>query len=102
MADNRVSFETVLDAVHALGYDGITSTEGYPNEASGQVPLPKEYRRDPPTGWRRLLPRVYCNAGDQDLVPDALRQTVERHDWTIQAMGRTDEAVTVIISPNGV
>ncbi|MFO7833876.1 MAG: hypothetical protein R6V31_07435 [Halohasta sp.] len=102
MVDNRVSFETVLDAVHALGYDEITSTEGYPNEASGQVPLPDEYRRDPPTGWRRLVPRAYCNAGDPDLVPDDLRRAVERHGWTVQAMGRNDRTVTVIISPNGV
>mgnify|MGYP006282003219 CR=1 FL=1 len=102
MSETPVPFETVLDAVHTLGYDAITSTEGYPNEASGQVPLPEEYRRDPPTGLRRFLPRVYCNAGDPDLVPGDLRQAVERHDWTIQAMGRNDETVTVIISPNGV
>jgi len=102
MNETQAPFETVLDAVHALGYDGITSTEGYLNEASGQVPLPEAYRRDPPTGWRRLLPRVYCNAGDPDLVPDDLRSAVERHGWTVQAMGRDDEAVTVIISPNGV
>jgi len=73
MGETEISFETVLDTVHALGYDEITSTEGYPNEASGQVPLPEQHRRDPPTGLRRFLPRFYCDAGDPDLVPDDLR-----------------------------
>ena len=102
MSETQVLFETVLDAVHKLGYDEITSTEGYPNEASGQVLLPEQHRRDPPTGLRRFLPRVYCDAGDQELISDDLQQAVERHDWTIQAMGRNDQRVTVIISPNGV
>ncbi len=86
----------------AVRHEELTLTDGYPDEASGQVPLPEAHRRDPPTGWRRLLPRVYCNAGDPNLVPDNLRSAVERHGWTVQAMGRNDEAVTVIISPNGV
>ncbi len=102
MGENEVSLETVLDAVHGLGYDDITSIDGNVDEASGQVQLPDQHRRKPPTGWRRFLPRVYCNADDPALVPDDLRQAVERHDWTAQAMGRSDETVTVIISPNGV
>ncbi|MEA1932528.1 MAG: hypothetical protein U9O06_13415 [Euryarchaeota archaeon] len=102
MGENQVSVETVLDAVHALGYDDITVVEGYSDEASGRVLLPEQYRRDPPTGLRRYLPRVYCNAGDPDLVPDDLQLAVERYGWTIQAMGRDDQRVTVIISPNGV
>ncbi|ATW87260.1 hypothetical protein halTADL_0447 [Halohasta litchfieldiae] len=102
MSETKVPFETVLDSVHALGYDDITSTDGYPDEASGQVRLPEQHRRDPPTGLRRFLSRVYCNAGDPDLVPNDLRTAVERHGWTVQAMGRDDQQMTVIISPNGV
>jgi len=73
MGESQVPFETVLDAAHALGYDEITSTEGYPNKASGQVQLSEQHRRDPPTGLRRFLPRVYCDASDSGLVPNDLR-----------------------------
>ena len=102
MSEKQLPLETVLDVIHALGYDSVTSTDGYPDEASGQVWLPEQYQRDPPTGLRRFLPRVYCTAGDPELVPEALRVAVEGRGWTIQAMGRSDQTVTVVISPNGV
>lgn len=45
---------------------------------------------------------MYCNAGDPDLVPEDLRAAVESHGWTVQAMGRDDETVTVVVSKHGV
>jgi len=92
----------ILDDLHDLGYDSVESIEGWSGEASGVVALPEEHRRKPATGWRRLVPRVYCNAGDPDLVPDDLRDVVEEHGWTVQAMGRDAETVTVVISERGV
>ena len=88
MCGEQASLDTVLDAVYDLGYDGIDRTEAFPNEASGQVLLPEQHRRDPPEGLRRFLPRVYCDAGSPDLVPDDLRAAVEEYGWTVQAMGR--------------
>ena len=92
----------VLDDIRDLGYEGVTPTEGFENEASGAVPLPEEHRRDRPTGWRRHLPRIHRSAGDPALVPADLRSAVESHGWTVQAMGRDDETVTVVVSPDGV
>jgi hypothetical protein len=92
--------DTVLAALHDRGYGSITRTEGY-DEASGQVPLPPEYREERPDDWRRFLPRIYCG-DDPDLVPEALRETVESHGWTVQPMGRSAETVTVVVSENGV
>lgn len=92
--------DDVLESLHAAGYDSITRTEGY-NEASGTVTLPQEHRQEPPTGWRRLLPRLY-SGGDPDLIPTDLRTTVEDHGWTVQPMGRDATTVTVVISENGV
>jgi hypothetical protein len=34
-------------------------------------------------------------------VPDDLREVVEGHGWTVQAMGHDDTTVTVVISDNG-
>jgi hypothetical protein len=90
----------VLDDLHTLGYESVDRVEGYEGEASGEVPLPED-RREPATGWRRYLPRVY-DGGDPDLVPDDLREVVESHGWTVQAMGRDDETVLVYVSENGV
>jgi hypothetical protein len=92
----------IIGEVHDLGYDSVERIEGWPDEASGVVALPEEHRCETPTGWRRLVPRVYCNAGDPDLVPDDLRDVVERYGWTVQAMGRDPETVTVVISEHGV
>jgi len=92
----------ILDDLHDLGYESIEPVEGFDGEASGVVALPVEHRREPATGWRRLVPRVYCNAGDPALVPDDLRAVVEGYGWTVQAMGRDAVAVTVIISEHGV
>jgi hypothetical protein len=91
----------ILDDLHDLGYESVEPVEGFDGEASGVVALPGEHRRDPATGWRRLVPRVYCNAGDPDLVPDDLRDAVEGYGWTVQAMGRDADTVTVVISENG-
>lgn len=102
MCENQPPLDAVLDAVHALGYDGISRAEEHPDEASGVVSLPEQHRRAPPEGLRRFLPRVYCDAGDPDHVPDDLRATVEAYGWTVQAMGRNDQTVTVVISKNGV
>lgn len=102
MSDDRPTLDTVLDTIHTLGYDEITPAEGYSEEANGTVPLPEQYRRDSPTGLRRFLPRIYCDAGDPALVPEDLRETVEHHGWTVQAMGRDDETVTVVVSKDGV
>lgn len=92
----------VLADVHELGYESVERIDDWPDEASGVVPLPEEHRKEPPEGWRRFLPRVHCNAGDPALVPDDLRAAVEGHGWTVQAMGRDDETVTVVVSENGV
>lgn len=102
MCREQISLDTILDAVHKLGYDSIDRVEGFPDEASGQVTLPEQYRRERIEGLRRLLPRVYCDAGDPGLVPDDLRATVEEYGWTVQAMGRDSQTVTVVISKNGV
>ncbi len=102
MCGEQASLDTVLDAVYDLGYDGIDRTEAFPDEASGQVALPEQHRREPPEGLRRFLPRVYCDAGSPDLVPDDLRAAVEEYGWTVQAMGRDGQVVTVVISKNGV
>lgn len=102
MSGTKIPLDAILDAVHQLGYDEITRTEGYPDEASGQVPLPEQHRREPPEGLRRVLPQVYCDAGDPNLIPDDLRTTVEQYGWTVQAMGRDDQTVTAVISKNGV
>lgn len=102
MCEERVPLDTVLDTLGDLGYDGISRAEGIPDEAGGRVPLPEQHRREPPDGLRRLLPRVHCDAGDPDLVPDDLRAAVEERGWTVQAMGRDDQTVTVVISRNGV
>ncbi len=94
-----------LDAVIAdlceAGYESVTRDEGY-EAASGRVPLAPGHRRNPPTGWRRLVPRLYCDAGDPALVPDDLRAIVESHGFTVQAMGRDDATVTVVVSETGV
>jgi hypothetical protein len=92
----------ILDDLHELGYDSVEPVEGWPDEASGVVALPEEHRREPATGWRRFVPRVYCNAGDPDLVPDDLRDVVEGYGWTVQAMGRDAETATVVVSEYGV
>jgi len=94
--------DAILAALRELGYESLDRPEGFPDEATGQVPLPEEHRKEPPTGWRRFLPRIHCNAGDPDLVPDDLREVVEAHGWTVQAMGRDDETVTVVVSEHGV
>lgn len=96
------ALSAVLDDLHAAGYDAVTRHEEFPTEASGPVPLPEEHRREPATGWRKYLPRAYCNAGDPALVPEDLREVVAAHDWTVQAMGRDDDTVTVVVSENGV
>jgi hypothetical protein len=95
-----IELTDILDALHAMGYGSITRTEEYP-EASGEVLVPKKYRRDPRTGWRRLLPRVY-DGGEPALVPDDLRATVEDYGWTVQPMGRNATMVTIVVSENGV
>jgi len=95
------ALERLLADLHDAGYDAVTSVSDS-EEATGQVLLPPEHRRDPPRGWRRFLPRLYCDASDPALVPDELRAIVEAHGWTVQAMGRDDETVTVIVSRNGV
>ncbi|WP_436923421.1 hypothetical protein [Halosimplex amylolyticum] len=92
----------VLDDLHELGYETVDRVEGFESEASGRVPLPEEHRRERATGWRRYLPRIHCDAGDPDLVPDDLRAAVEARGWTVQAMGRSDDTVTVVVSENGV
>mgnify|MGYP000409834977 FL=1 len=92
----------ILDDLHELGYESVEPIEDFDGEASGVVALPEEHRRDPATGWRRLVPRVYCDAGDPNLVPDDLRDVVEKHGWTVQAMGRDAATVTVVISEHGV
>ena len=102
MCGEQVSLDTILDAVYDFGYDGIDRAEEVPDEASGQVALPEKHRREPPEGLRRFLPRVYCDAGNPDLVPDDLRAAVEEYGWTVQAMGRDGQTVTVVISRNGV
>ena len=102
MCGEHISLDTILDAVYELGYDGIDRTEGFPDEASGQVALPEQHRREPPEGLQRFLPRVYCDAGSPDLVPDDLRTAVEEYGWTVQAMGRDGQTATVVISKNGV
>ncbi|MDQ2074943.1 hypothetical protein RBH20_20685 [Haloarcula sp. H-GB4] len=102
MCGEQVSLDTILDAVYDLGYDSIDRAEGFPDEASGQVALPEKHRREHPEGLRRFLPRVYCDAGNPDLVPDDLRAAVEECGWTVQAMGRDGQTVTVVISRNGV
>lgn len=102
MCEERIPLSTVLDTIRALGYDGVDRTEGYPDEACGRVPLPEQHRQQPPKGLRRFLPRVYRDAGDPNLVPEDLRAAVEQHGWTVQAMGRNDRTVTVVISKNGV
>jgi len=91
----------IVDDLHERGYTSITRTEGY-EEASGRVSLPDECLRDRPDGWRRLLPQVYCDAGDPDLVPADLCAVVEAHGWTVQAMGRDAATVTVVLSEDGV
>lgn len=95
------ALDAVLADLGEAGYESVTRDEGY-EAASGRVPLAPEHRRDPPTGWRRFVPRLYCDAGDPDLVPDDLRAIVESHGVTVQAMGRDDTTVTVAVSENGV
>jgi hypothetical protein len=92
---------TVLASVHDAGYRSVTRNDGF-DDASGRVDLPPAHRREPPTGWRRLLPRVHCGGGDPELVPEDLRVAVEAHGWTVQPMGRNDETVLVVVSENGV
>jgi hypothetical protein len=94
--------DAILANLHELGYDSVERTDGWPDEASGVVTLPEEHRKESPEGWRRFLPRVHCNAGDPALVPDDLRAAVEERGRTVQAMGRDDETVTVVVSENGV
>jgi len=94
--------DAILVELHDVGYESVTPIEGYEGEASGVVDLSEDHRREPATGWRRYLPRIFCNAGDPDLVPDDLRAVVESHGWTVQAMGRDDDTVTVVVSENGV
>jgi len=93
--------DAILADLHELGYDSIDRTEGY-REASGRVPVPEEYRREQPTGWRRFVPRVVCGGADPDLVPEDLRAVVETQGWTVQPMGHDRETVLVIVSENGV
>ncbi|MFB6180042.1 MAG: hypothetical protein ABEI77_09995 [Halorientalis sp.] len=90
----------LLDALHDTGYEPITRDERF-ESASGAVRLPPAFRRDQPSGWRRLLPRLYCG-DDPALVPDDCRTIVETHGWTVQPMGRDAETVTVVVSRNGV
>lgn len=92
--------DEIFESLHAAGYDAVTRTEEY-NEASGKVSVPEKHRRDPPTGWRRLLPRIY-RGDDPDLISTDLRTTVEDHSWTVQPVGRDATTVTVVISENGV
>lgn len=92
---------TILEELHALGYQGVTRDERY-GEASGRVPIATEDRASNRTGWRSVLPRLSRDGGDPTLVPADLRAVVERHGWTVQAMGRSGETVTVVISENGV
>jgi hypothetical protein len=102
MCGEQTSLDTIIGAVRDIRYDSINRVEEFPNEASGQVLLPEQHRRDPPEGLRRFLPCVYCDAGNPNLIPDDLCATVEEYGWTIQAMGRNDQTVTVIISKNSV
>jgi hypothetical protein len=102
MREEHPTLDTVLDVVHALGYDRIDRTGASPDEASGRVSLPERHRQAPSKGLSRFLPRVYCDAGDPNLVPDDLRVGVEQYGWTVQAMGRNDQTVTVVVSKNGV
>ena len=93
----------ILEELQSRGYDSISPNEDRPfPEASGNVSLLEKDRREPRTGWRRFLPRIYWNAGDPDLIPDDLQAVVEEHDWVVQAMGRDDDTVNVVISEGGV
>jgi hypothetical protein len=96
------TLDSILADLRERGYDQLSRPEGFPEEATGQVPLPEAHRREPAGGWRTYLPGVYCDAGDPDLVPEDLREVVEGYGWTVQAMGRDDETVTVVVSKNGV
>jgi len=94
--------DEVLAALSDLGYGEVTRDEGF-RSASGPVPLPPGRRDERQrSGWRRLLPRVYWNAGDPDLVPADLRAAVEERGWVVQAMGRDATTVTVVVSADGV
>ena len=93
--------DAILETLHAKGYDSVTRTEAVPDEADGVVSLPEKHRREPKSRWRRLLSRP-GNEANPDLVPDDLRSVVEGKGWTVQPMGREEEAVYVVISENGV
>lgn len=92
----------LLEELHSRGYDSISSNKDRNRpEASGNIPLPKEHRREPQTGWRRFFPLFYCGS-DSSLVPSEVRSVVEGNGWTVQPMGRDDSTVLVIISERGV
>ncbi|WP_233553856.1 hypothetical protein [Halococcus sp. IIIV-5B] len=93
--------DSILDTLRSKGYDSVTRIYDWSEEADGTVPLSKEQRREPQTGWRRFLPRIE-NEADPELVPDDLRSVVEEHGWTVQPLGREDESAYIIISKDGV